>query len=151
MAVLTFNMQGYAFQEGIRVLIAAHETTADAIHEELQRAKEDALAYQEEVERGEREWIGERDEDGHVIWDQEQVHDMEIKSKIEGQAAVRKAFVIPANYVTTRYGIDYVSIRQGDRTISAPVQRGRHLASPELPDGLEILSGIRPGDQLVQP
>jgi RND family efflux transporter MFP subunit len=63
----------------------------------------------------------------------------------------RMAFVIPPNYVTTRHGIDYVSLRQGDRTISAPVQRGRNLASPELPDGLEILSGIRPGDQLVQP
>lgn len=94
MVALTFNMQGYAFQEGIRVLIAAHETTADALHEELQRAKENALAYQEEVESGEREWIGERDEDGNIIWDQEQVHDMEIESKVEGQAAVRKAFIL---------------------------------------------------------
>ncbi len=63
----------------------------------------------------------------------------------------RMAFVIPANYVITRFGIDYVGIRQGDRTISAPVQRGRNLASPDFPDGLEILSGIRAGDQLVQP
>lgn len=63
----------------------------------------------------------------------------------------RKAFVIPSSYVTTRFGIDYVRIRQADGTISAPVQRGRNLASPDLPDGLEILSGIRPGDQLVQP
>ena len=63
----------------------------------------------------------------------------------------RMAFVIPASYVTTRFGIDYVQIRQGDRTISAPVQRGRNLASPDLPNGLEILSGIGPGDQLVQP
>lgn len=94
MATLTFNMQGYVFQEGIRVLIAAHGTAADALHEELERAKEDALAYQEAVERGETEWIGERDEDGHVIWDQEQVHDMEIESKVEGQAAVRKAFIL---------------------------------------------------------
>jgi hypothetical protein len=61
------------------------------------------------------------------------------------------AFVIPSSYVTTRFGIDYVRIRQADGTISAPVQRGRNLASPDLPDGLEILSGIRPGDQLVQP
>ena len=30
----------------------------------------------------------------------------------------RMAFVIPANYVTTRFGIDYVQIRQADRTIS---------------------------------
>lgn len=63
----------------------------------------------------------------------------------------RKAFVIPSNYVTTRYGIDYVQIRLADRTVTAPVQRGRPLASPDLPNGLEILSGIRPGDQLVQP
>jgi RND family efflux transporter MFP subunit len=63
----------------------------------------------------------------------------------------RTAFVIPSNYVTTRFGIDYVRIRQADRTISAPVQRGRDLPSPDLPSGLEILSGIRAGDQLVQP
>lgn len=64
---------------------------------------------------------------------------------------MRSAFVVPANYVTTRFGIDYVHIRQADRTIDAPVQRGREAPSPELPNGLEILSGIRAGDQLVQP
>ena len=63
----------------------------------------------------------------------------------------RTAFVIPSNYVTTRFGIDYVRIRQADQTIDAPVQRGRELPSPDLPDGLEILSGIHAGDQLVQP
>lgn len=63
----------------------------------------------------------------------------------------RAAFVIPSNYVTTRFGIDYVRIRQADRTIDAPVQRGRELPSPDLPNGLEILSGVRAGDQLVQP
>ena len=63
----------------------------------------------------------------------------------------RKVFVIPASYVTTRFGIDYVRIRQADRTIETPVQRGRDLPSPELPNGLEILSGVRVGDQLVQP
>jgi len=64
---------------------------------------------------------------------------------------MRSAFVVPSNYVTTRFGIDYVHIRQADRTIDAPVQRGREAPSPELPNGLEILSGIRAGDQLVQP
>ena len=63
----------------------------------------------------------------------------------------RTALVIPSNYVTTRFGIDYVHIRQGDRTIDTPVQRGRELPSPGLPNGLEILSGIGVGDQLVQP
>ena len=63
----------------------------------------------------------------------------------------RTAFVIPSNYVTTRFGIDYVHLREAGRTIDVPVQRGRDLPSPELPNGLEILSGIRAGDQLVQP
>jgi RND family efflux transporter MFP subunit len=63
----------------------------------------------------------------------------------------RPAFVIPSSYVKTRFGIDYVQLRQGDRAIDVPVQRGRELPTPELPNGLEILSGIRAGDQLVQP
>jgi RND family efflux transporter MFP subunit len=64
---------------------------------------------------------------------------------------MRTAFVIPLSYVTTRFGIDYVQIRQADRTVSAPVQRGRDLPSPDLANGLEILSGLRVGDLLVQP
>jgi RND family efflux transporter MFP subunit len=63
----------------------------------------------------------------------------------------RTAFVIPSSFVTTRFGIDYVKLRQADGAVEAPVQRGRDLPSPELPNGLEILSGIRVGDQLVQP
>jgi RND family efflux transporter MFP subunit len=63
----------------------------------------------------------------------------------------RTAFVIPSNYVTTRFGIDYVHVRQADQTVDAPVQRGRELPEADLPNGLEILSGIRTGDQLVLP
>ncbi|HEY8337011.1 MAG TPA: efflux RND transporter periplasmic adaptor subunit [Tardiphaga sp.] len=63
----------------------------------------------------------------------------------------RTAFVIPSTYVTMRFGIDYVLLRQADRPISVPVQRGRDLPTSDLSNGLEILSGIRPGDVLVQP
>ena len=63
----------------------------------------------------------------------------------------RPAFVIPADYVRTRFGIDYVQLRRGDAIIEVPVQRGRELPTSDLPNGLEILSGIRAGDQLVRP
>ncbi|WP_244521536.1 efflux RND transporter periplasmic adaptor subunit [Bradyrhizobium sp. DOA9] len=63
----------------------------------------------------------------------------------------RPAFVIPSSYVATRFGIDYVQLRKGDETIDVPVQRGRAMPTPSLPDGLEILSGLRTGDQLVRP
>ena len=65
--------------------------------------------------------------------------------------AKRPAFVIPSTYVSTRFGIDYVELLRDDGTIEVPVQRGRNDPTPDLPDGLEILSGIRAGDRLVKP
>jgi RND family efflux transporter MFP subunit len=63
----------------------------------------------------------------------------------------RPAFVIPSDYVKTRFGIDYVQLRRGEGTIDVPVQRGRDMPVPGVSNGLEILSGIRAGDQLVRP
>jgi len=63
----------------------------------------------------------------------------------------RSAIVIPANYVTTRFGVDYVKIRKGVALIDVPVQRGRDLPRPDMPNGLEILSGLAAGDRLVRP
>ena len=63
----------------------------------------------------------------------------------------RPAYVIPSSYVTTRFGIDYVQLRNSAGTMSVPVQRGRDYPSASVPDGLEILSGIRAGDVLVKP
>lgn len=63
----------------------------------------------------------------------------------------RPAFVLPARFITTRFGIDYVSVQSPAGTVDVPVQRGRPLPSPEVNDGLEILSGVRSGDILVQP
>ena len=53
--------------------------------------------------------------------------------------------------MTTRFGIDYVRIRQGGPDHRRAGAARPRSAAPELPDGLEILSGIRAGDQLVQP
>jgi len=93
MTSVQWNFQGYVYQEGISVLNAAYHAAADALQEEWERAREEARAYQEGVASGAREWIGEM-EDGHVLWDQEQVLEMEIESKREGQSALRKAFAL---------------------------------------------------------
>ncbi len=61
----------------------------------------------------------------------------------------RSAFVIPARFIITRFGVDYVRVRQDERTVvDVPVQRGRDLPRPDMPDGLEILSGLTTGDRL---
>ncbi len=62
-------------------------------------------------------------------------------------AGTRPGFVVPADFVQTRFGLDYVKLRRADGTIvETPVQRGQALA-----DGVEILSGVRAGDVLVAP
>jgi RND family efflux transporter MFP subunit len=64
----------------------------------------------------------------------------------------RTAFVIPASFVSTRFGVDYAEVRGPEgRITDVPVQRGRDLPRPELPDGIEILSGLSAGDHLVRP
>jgi RND family efflux transporter MFP subunit len=66
-------------------------------------------------------------------------------------AGARTAIVIPAGLVATRFGVDYVRLRRDGAVIDVPVQRGRDLPRPDMPDGLEILSGVSAGDQLVRP
>ena len=53
--------------------------------------------------------------------------------------------------MTTRFGVDYVRLDDGGQTVDIPVQRGRDLPRPDMPDGLEILSGLKAGDRLVRP
>ncbi|MDZ4689672.1 efflux RND transporter periplasmic adaptor subunit [Terricaulis sp.] len=67
-------------------------------------------------------------------------------------AGERQAIVIPGRYIETRYGVDYVRlVRAGGAVIDAPVQRGGALPTEASPDGVEILSGLAPGDVIVLP
>ena len=61
------------------------------------------------------------------------------------------AFLVPARFVTTRFGIDYVRVAAAGATpVDVPVQRGRDLPRPDMPDGIEILSGLQNSDRLVR-
>jgi membrane fusion protein, multidrug efflux system len=65
-------------------------------------------------------------------------------------AGERIAIVIPGSYVVTRYGADYVRLsRTGGSVIEAPVQKGSPAPTDAIPDGIEILSGLRSGDQIL--
>jgi RND family efflux transporter MFP subunit len=67
-------------------------------------------------------------------------------------AGTRPGFVVPEDYVATRFGLDYVRLRRTDgTTIEAPVQRGEPTPLPSMPNGLELLSGVHAGDVLVRP
>ena len=63
----------------------------------------------------------------------------------------RPAIVVPARLIRVRFGLDYALVQRGGRAVETPVQRGRPTPSPEMPDGVEILSGLSAGDVLVTP
>ncbi|HMU21815.1 MAG: hypothetical protein RL702_2967 [Pseudomonadota bacterium] len=62
------------------------------------------------------------------------------------ETGLRKALLVPAAFVTTRYGIDYVTLLTKDGSATqVPVQ-----TTPSREVGkLEILSGANPGDTLI--
>jgi len=95
-------------------------------------------------------------EDGRVVADAavEGLGDYFVSERIRVwiSAGDRAAFIVPAAYITTRFGVDYVKVRGADGVdIDVPVQRGRQQPLPGSPDGIEILSGLKAGDRLVRP
>lgn len=67
-------------------------------------------------------------------------------------AGKRDAIIVPASLITTRSGIDYAKLWTAqDGAMDVPVQRGEIVHRPGVPDGLEILSGLGPGDRLLRP
>jgi RND family efflux transporter MFP subunit len=95
-------------------------------------------------------------EDGRVVADAEVagLGDYFVSERIRVwvSSGTRSAFVVPSSFIFTRFGIDYALVRKDEKTIiDVPIQRGRTLPRPSLPDGLEILSGLQPGDVLVRP
>lgn len=95
-------------------------------------------------------------EDGRVIADAAvpDVGDYFVGERIRVwvSAGERASVIVPGAFILTRFGIDYARVRTDAKTITdVPVQRGRALPRPDMPDALEILSGLRTGDVLVRP
>jgi RND family efflux transporter MFP subunit len=94
-------------------------------------------------------------EDGRVIADAKVVGlgDYFVGERIRVwiSAGERTTVIVPASFIITRFGIDYARIRKGSEVIDVPVQRGRSMPRPDMPDALEILSGLKAGDILVHP
>ena len=61
----------------------------------------------------------------------------------------REAVVIPPDFLLRRFGTDFVRLADGTEV---PVQAGGDIpALDDRPGGLEILSGLKPGDVIVRP
>lgn len=65
------------------------------------------------------------------------------RTRVFVTAGTREAIVIPPAYVIRRFGLSFVRLKQGGEIVVQPGQ--------PLEGGIEILSGLQPGDILVKP
>lgn len=64
----------------------------------------------------------------------------------------RRGIVIPRDYVTTRYGYDFVKIsRSGGGISEVVVQLGLPSELKDGGQGIEVLGGLNPGDEILKP
>ncbi len=64
----------------------------------------------------------------------------------------RRGIVIPRSLVTTRYGYDFVKVaRDVGRVSDVIVQLGPATVLADGSDGVEVLGGLNPGDEIVKP
>lgn len=92
MAPLPFNMLGYVFESGVDSLRESFMAASAGVKQQVGKAEKSLEEYKTDLENGGK-WIGER-EDGHIIWDQEQVLEYEIDAAQEAYGELRKAFCI---------------------------------------------------------
>ncbi len=65
------------------------------------------------------------------------------RARVYVGTGARTVFAVPEDYVFRRYGVSYVRLKTGREVV---VQPGQPVAG-----GIEILSGLEPGDVLVRP
>lgn len=95
-----------------------------------------------------------RIEDGRVIAD---VHVAGLGNYFVGErvrvyvsTAEQSVLAIPEEFIKTRYGVDSVRLRRGERVVDVVIQRGVEI-HPEQGTLIEVLSGLTDGDELVRP
>jgi hypothetical protein len=89
--VLRFDPRGFEFQSGIDALQRSAEAGLSALSAEIKQLNQELRDY-----RQSGKFEGERDDDGVVIWDREDILDHEIDLVREAQMELRKAFAIAA-------------------------------------------------------
>lgn len=89
MAKLGFDMRGYAFKAGLDVLRTGYASASKALTADIERVQAEAAAYE-----ASDEFIGEIDDEGNRLWEQDQILSMQQETTEEALQALRKAYVL---------------------------------------------------------
>jgi hypothetical protein len=143
MVKLTFNVHGYEFQARLHVLRSGFQSAVRAISADVDRARKDALKYQESVAQG-GDWIGERDEDGYTIWDHADVLTIQIEAAHEAEMALRKAFIIALYHHWERWASIWTEKPdQGHKELVSRSKAIGYPIDPKLEDVRDLVNSLK--------
>ncbi len=93
MVPINFNMVGYDFSRGVRILKEGYASAILALEQKADMLGTQLLEYREHLAHGGAP-DEERDEEGFLLWDRERLLEMDIEVCSAGLGEVRKAFVM---------------------------------------------------------
>lgn len=93
MVKLTFNAHGFAFENGVTVLLDTYRLASEALDANHNRLKVDLANYEESMASGEPP-VGEWDDEGYTLWTQDRVLELQIEDAQDALHVLRMSFVV---------------------------------------------------------
>lgn len=112
MAKLNFNWRGYVYQDGVNSIRLCYDNASRALELDTERAYDEITAYNAKVAAGDQSGI-ERDEDGHILWDEEDILMHRSLAAEEALNTLRKAFAIMLYHHWERSVREWVQSKNG--------------------------------------
>lgn len=140
MAPLPFSLSGYRFERGVQSLKETYYSALNGIHVKADSLRNELAAYRHSLAAG-GEWIGERDDDGYVLWDREKLLDMDLEEAEIAFDEFRKSFALAIYHYWERCLRSYCGVPHGNHetivkhaalngiAIAPHLERLRHLAN----------------------
>jgi hypothetical protein len=111
--MVKLRWDGYYFHNGLDALEMCFGSTRNALAHDIIQAEKEVASYKHYLDQG-GEWIGEVDEEGGTLWDQERVLEMRTESIQDALIILRKSFAISIYHHWERSALEW----QGRRKLS---------------------------------
>ena len=115
----------------------------DALLSDVARAKDEAADYSENLDRG-ADWVGERDDGGHVIWDHADILQLRVDTATDALNALCKAFIISLYHHWERSARRWVGKQNGDHDkLASAVQACNYPIHPKLSAVRDLVNTLK--------
>ncbi len=125
MVKLPFNFDGYIYQEGICNIKTSYDVAYKGLFDSLNKAQDNLKIYQSNLADG-GDWVGEYDENGHYLWDQEKLLEMRIDDFNEALLILRHAFVLVLYHYWETSALRWINSKNLSQT------KSKHLSHDKL-------------------